>query len=154
MRMNLQGAYHDGVALKAYCERHTPADYEEKVNVGKMVEMAQQWFAHNRKIPRKRYVNEEEEKSVQQTVIELLPKTKITKAQQHQVTTDAPIAPDFILEKLENLSCVQEAVDLKKKSSLITSICRYWSLKRGARRGAPLLKRLQLEVIFFFVNYG
>lgn len=32
-----------------------------------------------------------------------------------------------------------------KKLELLLMMCRYWSLKREARRGAPLLKRLHLE---------
>ncbi|KAG1246128.1 hypothetical protein G6F68_014773 [Rhizopus microsporus] len=48
------------------------------------------------------------------------------------------------MHKLENMKCVREA-NLRKKSSLIKSVCRYWSLKRESKRGAPLLKRLHLE---------
>jgi NuA3 HAT complex component NTO1 len=33
-----------------------------------------------------------------------------------------------------------------KKKDLVEKVGRYWSLKREARRGAPLLKRLHLEV--------
>lgn len=33
-----------------------------------------------------------------------------------------------------------------RKKELVDRIGRYWSLKREARRGAPLLKRLHLEM--------
>lgn len=36
-------------------------------------------------------------------------------------------------------------VKLRKMREYVEKICRYWSLKREARRGAPLLKRLYLE---------
>ena len=36
-------------------------------------------------------------------------------------------------------------IQLRKKPEFVSLICRYWSLKREARRGAPLLKRLHLE---------
>ena len=34
---------------------------------------------------------------------------------------------------------------IRKKLDFVHLVCRYWSLKREARRGAPLLKRLHLE---------
>jgi NuA3 HAT complex component NTO1 len=34
---------------------------------------------------------------------------------------------------------------IRKKPEFIHMMCKYWSLKREARRGAPLLKRLHLE---------
>lgn len=34
----------------------------------------------------------------------------------------------------------------RKKRELVDKVGKYWSLKREARRGAPLLKRLHLEV--------
>ena len=36
-------------------------------------------------------------------------------------------------------------VMVRKKEPFVLMLCRYWSLKREARRGAPLLKRLHLE---------
>lgn len=176
MRMKLHGTHYDGVVLKAYCEKHTPRDYKEQVDVDKSVADAQRWFTDPKRkrdnlMPRKRYVDEEEDDSYpdltndepkktskvddlkqskkqrrQQAVTQLLPASKAARAHQHQYAAGAPIAPEYIIEKLENLTVVRQAANLKKKSLVITSICRYWSLKRESRRGAPLLKRLHLEV--------
>jgi len=38
-----------------------------------------------------------------------------------------------------------QKVSLRKKYEFLLLTSRYWSLKREARRGAPLLKRLHLE---------
>ncbi|KAG2213468.1 hypothetical protein INT47_009142 [Mucor saturninus] len=168
MRMKLHGTHYDGVVLKAYCERHTPKDYKEVVNVDKLVVDAQRWFMDPKRkrdnlMPRKRYIDEEDDDAYpaltntvdstkstkkqrrQQAVSQLLPASKAARAHQHQYSAGAPIAPEFILDKLERLKSVKQATNLKKKSQVVTNICRYWSLKRESRRGAPLLKRLHLE---------
>jgi NuA3 HAT complex component NTO1 len=36
-------------------------------------------------------------------------------------------------------------IKIRRKEEFLTWVCRYWSLKREARRGAGLLKRLHLE---------
>ncbi|OCF39768.1 hypothetical protein I317_06430 [Kwoniella heveanensis CBS 569] len=53
-----------------------------------------------------------------------------------------PIVPKMIMNKL--LDYVAK-IAFRKKQPFIERLCRYWSLKREARRGAPLLKRLHLE---------
>ncbi|KAI8971081.1 PHD-zinc-finger like domain-containing protein [Pilobolus umbonatus] len=174
MRMKLHGTQHDGANLKAYCDRHTPRDYKEQVDVDKWMTAAQQWFMDpTRKkkkhmIPLTRYINEELEtrekgehipqkrktgtgghnvkrQKRHQYLFQLIPPLKEARAHQHHFSADVPIAPDYILHKLESMvnSCQNEKI--RKKALLITNISRYWSLKRGARRGTPLLKRLHLE---------
>lgn len=34
---------------------------------------------------------------------------------------------------------------MRKRNDFVILVCKYWSLKREGRRGAPLLKRLHLE---------
>lgn len=70
--------------------------------------------------------------------------SKAARAHQHAYTAGAPIVPAILLEKLLLIDCMKPSA-IKKKGPLVAAICKYWSLKRESRRGAPLLKRLHLE---------
>jgi len=69
--------------------------------------------------------------------------TKAARAYARTYKTGPPLVPAYIVDKM--LAYISK-VSLRKKNNVVLSICKYWSLKREARRGAPLLKRLHLEV--------
>lgn len=69
--------------------------------------------------------------------------TKAARAYARTYKTGPPLVPAYIVDKV--LAYISK-VQLRKKNNVVLSICKYWSLKREARRGAPLLKRLHLEV--------
>ncbi|KAJ3281108.1 nuA3 HAT complex component nto1 [Borealophlyctis nickersoniae] len=79
--------------------------------------------------------------------------SKAARAHQHQYAPSAPVVPAYIYDRVvEVLSPDQndkrkkkEKADFERKLDFIVLVCKYWSLKREARRGAPLLKRLHLE---------
>ncbi|KAJ7584714.1 hypothetical protein C8J56DRAFT_1166704 [Mycena floridula] len=56
--------------------------------------------------------------------------------------TGPPLVPKIILERLK---LYIEEVRIEKSEEFVAMVCRYWSLKREAKGGAPLLKRLHLE---------
>jgi len=68
---------------------------------------------------------------------------KAARAHAKKYTQGPPLVPAMIVDRI--LEYIQKA-RLRKMRECIETICRYWSLKREARRGAPLLKRLYLEV--------
>lgn len=53
-----------------------------------------------------------------------------------------PLVPRIILERI--LQYIGK-VSVRHKREFVALVCRYWSLKREARRGAAFLKRLHLE---------
>ena len=63
-----------------------------------------------------------------------------------RLPSGAPVIPEVILKSIEE-SLVRFSVS--KKKEYVSEICKYWTLKREARRGAALLKRLQLQMDTF-----
>lgn len=71
-----------------------------------------------------------------------LTSSKSARAYAKTYHTGPPLVPALIVNRI--LSYITKVV-LRKKLEFVNTLCRYWSLKREARRGAPLLKRLHLE---------
>lgn len=81
----------------------------------------------------------------------LLPKNTPNKKAQRKLTpmkevsVTSPVIPAVILQRISNLT--HESMP-KKKADVIVAVAKYWALKKESIRGAALLKRLHLEVIF------
>ena len=54
-----------------------------------------------------------------------------------------PLVPALVIQRIMHYTGTK--LKLRKKLEFVQQLARYWSLKREARRGAPLLKRLHLE---------
>lgn len=67
-------------------------------------------------------------------------------ARAHNKTSFARSPPVVPAKLAERITAYLARVKLAHKKDVVNAVCRYWSLKREARRGAPLLKRIHLEV--------
>ena len=63
-----------------------------------------------------------------------------------RLPSGAPMIPDVICRSIE---ASLQRFNVRKKKDFVAEVCKYWTMKREARRGAPLLKRLQLQMDSF-----
>lgn len=68
--------------------------------------------------------------------------TKSARAYAKTYKPGPPLVPAIIVERINRYI---NRIKIRKRAEFIQQMSRYWSLKREARRGAPLLKRLHLE---------
>ncbi|KAF9454408.1 hypothetical protein P691DRAFT_770607 [Macrolepiota fuliginosa MF-IS2] len=104
--------------LTCYCERHLPKEQQEVRATALAAEESESGDEAN------------------------ATSNKSARAYAKTYHTGPPLVPVLIVKRI--LSYVTK-VTVRKKLEFVNTLCRYWSLKREARRGAPLLKRLHLE---------
>ncbi|KAI8175462.1 NuA3 HAT complex component NTO1 [Colletotrichum sp. SAR 10_76] len=63
-----------------------------------------------------------------------------------KLPSGAPIIPQAVFDIVEQ---ALSRFPFRKRKDFVSEACRYWTLKREARRGAALLKRLQLQMETF-----
>nr|XP_019048061.1 hypothetical protein I302_04683 [Kwoniella bestiolae CBS 10118]OCF26991.1 hypothetical protein I302_04683 [Kwoniella bestiolae CBS 10118] len=130
----------DGL-LKAYCHKHLPAEERDSIS-----DTGSDFSSFSETIPVKSSKSKNKARrssTVTGQAQVVVPATKKS-AQAHSKSfrPGPPIIPKLVLDTV--LDYVAKVV-IRKKQPFVERLCRYWSLKREARRGAPLLKRLHLE---------
>ncbi|KIX01665.1 uncharacterized protein Z518_09391 [Rhinocladiella mackenziei CBS 650.93] len=142
--------------LRAYCHKHSPPDWKHEHHTDKAFEEATKYFREHFRgqiwaDSRASALAINDTKDTPTTDKGHLKVTLTNRKGQKQKTiwrlpSGAPVIPEVILKSIED-SLVRFSVP--KKKEYVSEICKYWTLKREARRGAALLKRLQLQMDTF-----
>ncbi|KAF5379525.1 hypothetical protein D9615_006509 [Tricholomella constricta] len=112
-----QGA--EPMTLTCFCDRHLPKEQQE-IRAAALAadEALEESPSHNAKL------------------------SKSARAYAKTYKPGPPLVPAIVVTRIEYYV---RRFKISKRIPTLQMMCRYWSLKREARRGAPLLKRLHLE---------
>ncbi|KAH0613042.1 uncharacterized protein H6S33_009422 [Morchella sextelata] len=160
------GAQLEASGLKAYCDKHVPADWRRENDVDEAVMDAMEFY-HQTMAGRNwgdsqsaamALPDPSEENSPPNGILVggNLPRLNLTFGNKRKrnanpksvwkLPSGAPVIPHVIYTAVvEFLSRFK----VYKKEEYVAEACKYWTLKREARRGASLLKRLQLQMNSF-----
>ncbi|ROT40387.1 hypothetical protein SODALDRAFT_376179 [Sodiomyces alkalinus F11] len=166
---NSQGALavlDNSMILKAYCDKHCPPDYTQENNVAEATREAQKFYkktmkgriwadsqasAHALAATHRHALTEHPPDASQMTGARLSALLGDKKKGQPiksiwKLPSGAPVIPQVVFDVVE---ASISRFTLRKRKDFVSEACRYWTLKREARRGATLLKRLQLQMETF-----
>ncbi|KAK4455784.1 peregrin [Podospora aff. communis PSN243] len=166
---NSQGALallDGGLPQKAFCDRHCPQDYAKENGVAQAIKDAKRFY--KRTMKGRIWANSQASAlqlaaTHQHAITEHPPdESQMTGAKVSAVLGDkkkgqpgkpiwklpsgAPIIPQAVYDLVEGSLA---RFSIRKRKEFVAEACRYWTLKREARRGAALLKRLQLQMETF-----
>ncbi|KAI9849693.1 MAG: nuA3 HAT complex component nto1 [Sclerophora amabilis] len=158
----------DASVLKAYCDKHVPSEWRRDNDVDAATADAQDYFHHTM---RGRLWADSQQSALATMSQHKLPTANSTdnagqpslprinftvganKRKRNQppksvwkLPSGAPVVPNVVYNAVE--SSLQRFTVLKRKE-YAAEACKFWTMKREARRGAALLKRLQLQMETF-----
>lgn len=163
------GAQLEASGLKAYCDKHVPADWRRENDVDDAVIDAMDFYAvtmagrtwGDSQSAAMALPDPAEEQHSPAGLLNggSLPRVNLTfgnskrkRVQQGgpksvwKLPSGAPVIPAVIYE---NVVGFVERFGVANRKEWVAETCKYWTLKREARRGASLLKRLQLQMNSF-----
>ncbi|KAH7405962.1 PHD-zinc-finger like domain-containing protein [Phaeosphaeria sp. MPI-PUGE-AT-0046c] len=149
---------HDGTVLKAYCDRHSPSDWRREYDVEGAVADAKAFYRHTM-----RHTRWPDSQAYALSIGSTLAITSMEgmddddsaggnkrkrgqPARSWRLPSGAPVVPQAVYHNVEN---TLQRFNIAKRKEFVQEACKYWTLKREARRGAALLKRLQLQMEAF-----
>ncbi|KAF7554671.1 hypothetical protein G7046_g6745 [Stylonectria norvegica] len=153
--------------LKAFCDKHCPADYSKEHDVHLATKAAKKFYkrtmrgriwadnlamanviaAQHRNAITEHPPDESQMTGAKNTAVLAGDKKKGQPPKNlWKLPSGAPIIPQAVFEVVE--ASIQR-FPFRKRKDFLSEACRYWTLKREARRGAALLKRLQLQMESF-----
>ncbi|PHH84114.1 hypothetical protein CDD83_2447 [Cordyceps sp. RAO-2017] len=156
-----------GMVLKAFCDKHCPADYGQENGVRQATRAAKKFYKRNMRgriwadnhamanviaAQHRNAITEHPPDESQMTGVKnsavLGDKKKGGQPPKNlwKLPSGAPIIPQAVFDVVE--ASIQR-FPFRKRKDFLSEACRYWTLKREARRGAALLKRLQLQMETF-----
>ena len=159
----------DASVLKAYCDRHVPSEWRRENDVDAATADAQAFYHHTMRgrlwadsqqsalayVPSQPALPYDAGMGASQPPVPRinLAMGNSNKRKRNQpskplwkLPSGAPVIPHVVYNSVE--SSLQRFM-IRKRKEYAAEACKYWTLKREARRGAALLKRLQLQMETF-----
>ncbi|PNS21466.1 hypothetical protein CAC42_1245 [Sphaceloma murrayae] len=153
----------DTTILKAFCDKHVSSDWRRDHDTDQAIVDAKRYYRktmHNRKwadsqssalsLATNEQLNAEPTTEIDPqddkgTIVLAGNKRKKKDAQKTgwRLPSGAPVVPAVVFHAVEQSL---QRFTLRKRKDFVAEACKYWTLKREARRGAALLKRLQLQL--------
>jgi NuA3 HAT complex component NTO1 len=162
MKSHTQGTL-DSSVLKAFCDKHSPPDWRRENDVERATADAKAFYRHTM-----RHVRWGDSQAYALSIGNTHPPVPSVegademladgdgagsnKRKRGQATrswrlpSGAPVVPQAVYH---NVECALIKFGIRKRKEFVQEACKYWTLKREARRGAALLKRLQLQMEAF-----
>ncbi|KAH0596144.1 hypothetical protein MHUMG1_06005 [Metarhizium humberi] len=151
------------MVLKAFCDKHCPLEYSQESNVHQATRSAKKFYKRNMRgriwadnlaianviAAQQRNLLAETPDSAQgdkEKAASEKKKNEQPPKNMWKLPSGAPIIPQAVFDIVE--TSIQR-FPFRKRKDFLSEACRYWTLKREARRGAGLLKRLQLQMETF-----
>ncbi|KAH8673896.1 hypothetical protein BX600DRAFT_378637 [Xylariales sp. PMI_506] len=156
----------DSTNLKALCDKHCPSEYAKENNVSRATKRAKKFYKKTMRdriwantqasamalaATHRNAITEHPPDESQMTGAKLSAVLGDQKKGQSgkpiwKLPSGAPVIPQAVFDSVD--SSLQRFTFLKRRE-FVSDACRYWTLKREMRRGAALLKRLQLQMETF-----
>ncbi len=146
----------DKSQLRPLCDKHVPADWRLEHDTDKAIVDAISYYDKTMRgkkwaDPRTSAMALEPSETANEAETGLQRLILTNKRGQKQKTiwrlpSGAPVIPEVILKSIEGSL---QRFTVRRKKEYVAEVCKYWTLKREARRGAALLKRLQLQMDTF-----
>lgn len=154
--------------LKAFCDKHCPSDYAKENDVARATREARNFYKRTMRgrlwadsqasalamaATHRHAVTEHQPDESQLTGAKVALTLADGKKKGNQpqkpvwkLPSGAPVIPRYSFDIVEKSL---QRFNIHKRKEYTADACRYWTLKREARRGAALLKRLQLQMETF-----
>lgn len=157
----------DASVLKAYCDKHVPPEWRRENDVDVATADAIEYYHYTM---RGRLWADSQQTALAMTEAQghdapapepveegkppkislILNANKRKRVQTSKIVwrlpSGAPVIPLVVYNSVE---CSLQRFNIRKRKEYAAEACKYWTLKRESRRGAALLKRLQLQMETF-----
>lgn len=125
MKKGVQGAVLDKSSMHSYCHKHSPAGYNETVDIKSGIEKTRLYY-------------ETLNQNQSTNLLKITNDKKVNNTKNWKTARGTPIPPNYFIKIVSQFLTKLKVQD---EENIAQQLTKYWCMKREMKRGAPLMRR-------------